>query len=296
MRRIDYLIKDARLSTNTQDTEAITSYLCLHFLNKAQSFIQSAIFTQNNEAKIFRGEVIFNTVSGIDSYQLPFDVYAKNSINNVAYVVDNGSTRYYSRIQAISEKNRGGVNGYFTSEGKIIFSPIPQNSQKISISYNKKAPSVAKRYGKIVTVNTNSSIVLDVGYGVDDYFYGSGFEFLDKIDDFYSIVDKDGKIIKCGIEVNQTLGTLLISDTTDVLVGHYVVPGKYATTHCRLPDECEDAMISALQKFIVARMSSTDLPMEKMFSDEFIQSVSALFAENDGDAMTPPVTEYSEWF
>ena len=138
MRRIDYLIKDARLSTNTQDTEAITDYLCTHFLNKAQSFIQSAIFVQNNEAKIFRGEVIFNTVSGIDSYQLPFDVYAKNSINNVAYVVDNGSTRYYSRIQAISEKNRGGASGYFTSEGKIIFSPVPQSSQKLSISYNKK--------------------------------------------------------------------------------------------------------------------------------------------------------------
>lgn len=285
MRRIDYLIKDARLSTNTQDTEAITDYLCAHFLNKAQSFIQSAIFVQNNEAKIFRGEVIFNTVSGIDSYQLPFDVYAKNSINNVAYVVDNGSTRHYSRIPAISEKNRGGANGYFTSEGKIVFSPVPQQSSKISISYNKKLPTLSKRYGKIITVNTNTSVVLDAGY-----------EVMTGVDDHFTVVDKDGKVIKCGIEVNQTLGTLLVSDTTDILVGHYVVPGKYATTHCRLPDECEDAMISALQKFIVARMSSTDLPMEKMFSDEFIQSVSALFAENDGDAMMPPVTEYTEWF
>lgn len=285
MRRIDYLIKDARLSTNTQDTEAITDYLCAHFLNKAQSFIQSALFVQNNEAKIFRGEVIFNTVVGMDSYQLPFDVYAKNSINNVAYVVDNGMARYYSNIPAISEKNRGGANGYFTSEGKIIFSPVPQSSNKISISYNKKLPTLSKRYGKIITINTNTSVVLDAGY-----------ESMVNVDDFFSVVDKDGKIIKCGIEVNQTLGTLLVSDTADILVGHYVVPGKYATTHCRLPDECEDALISALQKFIVARMSSTDLPMEKLFSDEFIQSVAALFAENDGDSMTPPVTEYTEWF
>lgn len=285
MRRIDYLIKDARLSTNTQDTEAITDYLCTHFLNKAQSYIQSALFVQNNEAKIFRGEVIFNTVNGIDSYQLPFDTYAKNSINNVAYIVDNGSTRYYSIIPAISEKNRGGAHGYFTSEGKIIFSPVPQSSQKISISYNKKIPNIAKRYGQIITVNTNVSVVLDTGY-----------ELMTGVDDFFSVVDKDGKIIKCGIELNQTMGTLLISDTTDILVGHYVVPGKYATTHCRLPDECEDAMISALQKFIVARMSSVDIPMEKMFSDEFLQSVAALFAENDGDAMTPPVVEFTEWF
>lgn len=285
MRRIDYLIKDARLSTNTQDTEAITDYLCTHFLNKAQSFIQSALFVQNNEAKIFRSEVTFYLVPGIDTYQLPFDVYAKNSINGVACVVENGTTKYYSKIPSISEKNRGGASGYFTSDNKIIFSPVPTQGHKVSVSYNKKLPTLSKRYGKIATVNTNASIVLDVGY-----------ELMTGVDDFFSVVDKDGKVIRNGIEVDQTTNTLLVSNTTDILVGHYVVPGTYSTTHCKLPDECEDALISALQKFIVARMSSTDLPMEKMFSDEFIQSVATLFAENDGDAMMPPVTEFTEWF
>lgn len=285
MRRIDYLIKDARLSTNTQDTDAITDYLCTHFLNKAQSFIQSALFVQNNESKIFRSEVTFYLVPGIDSYQLPFDVYAKNSINNVSYIVDSGIARYYSNIPCISEKNRGGAHGYFTSDNKIIFSPVPVQGHKVSISYNRKLPTLSKRYGKIATVNANTSLILDTGY-----------ELMTNIDDFFSVVDKDGKVIRSGIEVDQTTNTLLVSDTTDILVGHYVVPGAYSTTHCKLPDECEDAIISALQKFIVARMSSNDLPMEKMFSDEFIQSVAALFAENDGDAMMPPVTEFTEWF
>lgn len=285
MRRVDYLIGDARLSTNTQDTEAITPYQCVHFLNKAQSFLQSLIFTQNNEAKIFGGEITFYLVPGTDSYQLPLDIYARNSVNNVSYVVENGSSKYYSRIPCISEKNRGGASGYFTSDNNIIFSPLPTQAHKVSVSYNKKVPTLGTRHGKIITVNTNTSLVLDVGYTP-----------MTDVDDFFTVVDKDGNIIKSGIEVNQTTNTLTVSDTSDILVGHYVVPGKYSTTHSKLPDECEDALISALQKFITARMSSNDLPVEKAFSDEFMQSVAALFAENDGDAMTPPVTEYSEWF
>jgi hypothetical protein len=285
MRRTEYLINDARLSTNMQDTEAITNYLCTHFLNKSQDFIQALLFTTNNESKIFRGEVVFTTTSGIDTYQLPFDVYAKNSINNVSYLTESGQSKYYSRIAAVSEKNRGSSYGYFTSENKIIFSPVPAGTEKISISYNKKLPSIGIRYGKILTVNTNTSIVLEPGYTT-----------LTGVDDFFSIVDSDGTIIKCGIEVDQATNTLTMTDTTNVLVGHYVVPGKYATTHCRLPDECESAMIMSLQKLILARHSGADLPVEKTFSDEFLQMMSNLFSENDGDDFHPPVTEYTEWF
>ena len=110
------------------------------------------------------------------------------------------------------------------------------------------------------------------------------------------MVDADGKIIKCGLRINQTGNTILLTDTTDILVGHYVVLGKYATTHCRLPDECESAMIMALQKLISARMASTMLPVEKAFSDEFSGMIASLFAENDGDSFMPPITEFTEWF
>lgn len=284
MRRVDYLINDARLSINMQDEEAITDYLSCHFLNKCQEFIQGLIFTQNPESRVFRGEVVFTSTVGIDSYQLPFDVYAKNSINNVSYVTSNGVSKYYSNIPCISERNRGAALGYFTSENKIIFSPVPSDSKQISISYNKRLPTLSTRYGKIETVNTNTSIVLEVGYTALTN------------DDYFSVVDEDGKIIKCGIRINQTGNTITLSDTSDILVGHYVVLGKYATTHCRLPDECESGIIMTLQKLISARMASTVLPIEKAFSDEFSGMIASLFAENDGDSFMPPITEFTEWF
>jgi hypothetical protein len=242
------------------------------------------LFTTNNESRIFRGEVVFSLTPGIDTYQLPFDVFAKNSINAVAYITRNGESKYYSRIMAMSEKNRGGASGYFTSEGKIVFSPVPTAAHEVSISYNKRLPSLATRYGKIQTVNSNTSLVLEVGYTL-----------MTDVDDFFTVVDGDGSIIKCGIAVSQTGDTLTLSDTTNILVGHYVVPGKYATSHGRLPDECESGLIFALQKLITARMSSTDIVIEKAFSDEYMGLMKELFAENDGDEMHPPVSEYTEW-
>lgn len=280
MRQVKYLIKEAKENTNTTDIEAISDSLCVRLLNRSQEFIQAYLFTQNIEAKIFRGQAAFTTTSGIDTYQLPFNIYAKNSINNVMYKNVNN----YSPMIQIAEKARGSTTGYFCSDNKIILSPMPSSPIELFLSYTKKLPSVGILHGTILTVNTNVSIVLNVGYTL-----------MTGVDDFFSIVDSNGVIIKYNLPVNQTADTILVTDTTGILSGMIVVPGKYATTHCELPDELESSLVMSLETQINSRLSSSDLPMSKSFGDEHLKMLGEMFAENQTDSFMPPILEYSEW-
>lgn len=280
MRQNKYLIKEAKQNTNTTDAEAISDALCIRLLNRAQDYIQAYLFTKNIKSKIFRGQVNFNFTPGIDIYQLPFNVYARNSINNVMYRQEN----YYCPLPQIAEKARGTTRGYFTSDDKIIFSQMPQNPTSMFISYTKKMPGLGESYGKIVTINTDVSIVL-----------ASGGKDMTDVDDFFSVVDSNGVIVSYNNPVDQTGLTILMDNTTNVEVGMYVVPGYYSTTHCQLPDELESPLILALEKMIDARLSSTDLPIAKAFSDETLNMIGDMYSDNATDTFMPPVLEYSEW-
>lgn len=279
MRQLKYLIKEAKQNTNTTDAEAISDALCVRLLNRAQEYIQAYLFTQNVESKLFRGQATFNMVSGVDTYQLPFNVYATNSINMVAYKHENK----YSQIRQIAEKSRDMISGYFCSDNKIIFNPMPTQPHTIFLSYTKRLPSLGLSYGKIQTVNVGS-IVLE-----------AGFQDMTDIDDFFTVVDSTGKVIVYNLPVSQVGNTLTLASTTGILVGMFVVPGYYATTHCQLPNEFESSMIMALESMINARLSSTDLPMSKAFSDETLNQIGEMYAENTTDDFMPPIVEYSEW-
>jgi hypothetical protein len=280
MRKTQYLIREARQNTNTTDVEAITEYLCVSLLNRAQEFIQAFLFTQNIEAKIFRKSYILNTSSGVEEYALPSDVYAKNSINNIMY--KNGDT--YSPLKQIAEKARGVSTGYFLSDSNIILSPMPQFTQVFNVSYTRRLPSLALSYGSILSVAANTSITLNAGYTE-----------LTGVDDFFCVVDSDGVIIKQGLIISQVGDVLSLSDTTSILAGHFVVPGKYATTLCQLPDELESAMIMSLENSINARLSSKDIGISKPLTDEMLAQIGSMFADNTTDTFMPPMVEYSEW-
>jgi len=280
MRKTQYLIREARQNTNTTDAEAITDYLCVSLLNRAQEFIQAFLFTQNIEAKIFRKSYVLNTVSGIEEYDLPSDVYAKNSINNIMY--KNGDT--YSPLKQIAEKARGLSTGYFLSDSKIIMSPMPQSNQIFNVSYTRRLPSLALSYGVIGTVNANTSIVLNVGYTL-----------LTGVDDYFSVVDSTGAVIRQGLVVSQVGDTISLSDTSSITAGMVVVPGAYATTLCQLPDELESAMIMSLETSINARLSSKDIAISKPLTNEMLEQIGAMFADNTTDTFMPPIVEYTEW-
>lgn len=280
MRKIQYLIREARQNTNTTDVEAITDYLCSSLLNRAQEFIQAYLFTQNIEAKIFRKSYVLTTSPGVESYQLPSDVYAKNSINNVMY--KNGDT--YSPMKQIAEKARGTTSGYFLSDNNIFLSPMPQFTQLLNVSYTRRLPSLSLSYGSVLSVTANVKITLDAGYTT-----------MNGVDDFFCVVDSSGAIIRQGLTISQTGADLFLSDTSSILPGMFVVPGAYTTTVCQLPDELESALIMSLETSINVRLSSKDIKISKPLTDEMLAQIGSMFADNTTDSFMPPIVEYSEW-
>lgn len=280
MRRTSFLIREARQNTNTTDVDAITDYLCVSLLNRAQEFIQAFLFTQNIESKIFRKQYTFTTTGGTNEYDLPFDVYAKNSINTIMY--KNGNT--YSPLKQIAEKARGTTNGYFLSDNKIVLSQMPTYGIEFSVSYTRRLPPIGISGGVIESIQDNLSITLEAGYSD-----------LAENDDFFCVVDVYGNIIKSELVISQSGPDLFLSDTSDITVGMHVVSGKYVTTICQLPDELESAMIMSLETMINARLSSKDIQISKPLTDEMLAQIGSMFADNTTDIFMPPIVEYSEW-
>jgi hypothetical protein len=283
MRQIKYLIKEAKQNTNTVDAEAISDAHCVRLLNRSQSFIQAYIYNQNVSSRILRATSTFDTQMGIDTYELPFNVYATNGIVSVQQKVISGLYTNYFNIKRITDKNRGDMLGYLLSDNKMILTPMPQQPQTLVVTYTRTAPSIGISYGTISAV-TPTTLTLAVGYqdmtGVDDYF---------------TVVNFDGEIIARKLIISQTGNTLTLSDTTDILVGMFVVPGEYSSTHCSLPNEFEAPLIMALETLINARLSSSDIPVSKAFSEMQLDQIAEMYAEDTSDAVTPPVVEFKEW-
>ena len=282
MRKAQFLINEARMNTNTTDCESITDYLCVSFLNRAQEFIQAYLFTQNIEAKIFRKSYVLTTSQGVESYDLPLDVYAKNSINNVMY--KNGDA--YSPMKQIAEKARGTTNGYFLSDSSIVLSPMPQFTQSLNISYTRRLPSMSLVYGTITGIVDDVKIL--VAIGPED-------TPMESLDDKFCVIGTDGTIVASHLPIIQDGDDLLVSDTSLIQVGMLVVIGEYSTTYSQLPNELESALIMSLEVMINARMSSKDIKTSKPVSDEMLAQIGSMFADNTTDSFMPPVVEYSEW-
>lgn len=283
MRQNKYLIKEAKQNTNTVDNEAISDELCIRLMNRCQDFIMAHLYNKNIKTKIFRETMEFTTNFNQDEYDLPVDVYATNSINNISVVNGYQNQRTFFPIKQISEKDRGVKSGYFVTRTKIVLSPVPNSNQTLLVSYTKKMAELGITYGTVQSL-TGTTITLAVGY-----------KSMTDVSDFFSVVDSLGNIIVKNLPVSQIGAVLTVPSTTGVLVGMIVVPGAVATTHCQLPDAMESTLIFMLEKLINARLSSTDLPVQSTLTKDQLDELAEMYSDNSGDSFMPPIVEYTEW-
>lgn len=293
MRQNKYLIKEAKQNTNTTDTEAISDDLCVRLLNRCQDLIYSHLVNKNIKTKIFRSQWVLMSQINVDEYPFPDDIYAVNSIENVQQVNGIQLQRYFLPLKQISEKDRGVKRGYFVTRTKFCLSPVPFSNINYNIAYTRKLPTLGISYGTVQST-TPTTITL-----------AAGFQDMTNVDDFFSVVDSNGNVLVNTdsngnislrvFPVSQVAGVLTVADTTGITAGMVVVPGKYATTQCQLPDELETTLIFALERLINARLSSTDLNMASAFTKEQLEEIAEMFSDNSGDSFMPPIVEYNEW-
>jgi hypothetical protein len=297
MRRLEQLIAEAKLSTNTNDINSISGVLCQSYMTRIHSYLEDLLFLVNDENDLFLKDYTFNLIRGKDEYDLPIDIYAKSSIDNVAVSFLNGLSQTFLPLKKVSRKQRGFTFGYFIQEKQVVFTPKPQSPLNIKLTYQRKLPSPSLRVGKIDTIVGNI-------INIDPATYVSG---LTDYSDFVCFVDKDGKILNTSTDLalnttyvpiflNEDLtGALDVSATTGAVPGAYVVSGKYASSHMQLPDECEKYLIMALERMIQYRQSSPDIKVSDLFSSEELATIKEVFADNSYDDAKPPVTEWQEW-
>lgn len=297
MRRLEQLIAEAKLSTNTTDINSVSDVLCQSYMARIHSYLEDIIFLVNDENDLFLKDYTFNLVPGKDEYSLPIDIYAKSSIDCVAVSFLNGLSQTFLPLKKASRKQRGFTFGYFVQENQVVFTPKPMSPLNIKLTYQRKLPAPSLRIGKIDNIVGNL-ISLDM----TTYIEG-----LTQYSDFVCFVDKDGNVLNKTTDaalntvykpislVDDSGGVLTVDSTTGAVAGAYVVSGKYASSHMQLPDECEKYLIIALERMIQYRQSSPDVKVSDLFSSEELNAIREVFADNSYDDAKPPVTEWQEW-
>lgn len=296
LRRLERLLSEARLSSNTQDVDTVTDALLVFYANRVQSMIEDKIFLSNSANNLFMGQVQYTIVANQTNYDLPFDIYAKNAIKSVNVVRTSTYGFLNDKVPFISESESGNKYGYVLSENQIVFNLQRNISDPVRVNYDRKIPSLGKRLGAAITAAGSGTVTV-----------GTTTENILDIDDYFSTVDINGVIKTRNNRVltytpatgvlTFTLGTSVPDTATNIPAnGQYVIPGKYATSHSQLPDECEKIFLEVLERRIAQRQSQTDLmsAIAPLTAQEEAL-IDAVFAKASDDNLVPPIVDYVEF-
>lgn len=289
MRKLEFLINEAKLSTNTTDINSVSTVLCTQYMNRIHSYVEDLLFLVNDENDLFVADYLFQLVPGQDEYDLPINIYAKSSVDNLAVSFLNGLSNTFLPLKKVSRKQQGFTFGYFIRDNKIVLTPRPTSPLNMKLAYVRKLPTLGPRIGAAIS-SAGAGTVTTGTVTIDN---------LTVVDDYFSTVDSTGTITSYNNKIlTYTLSTGVITFTAGtgaIANGQYVIPGKYATSHSQLPDECEKYLIMALERMIQYRQSSPDVKVSSLFSAEELTTLKEVFADNSYDDAKPPVTEWQEW-
>ena len=290
MKRIEYLITDVRTSTDNTDTNAVSSTELVSYFNDAQTEIQSIIFQKNPNANIFTTTDYISIVGQQDAYDLPSDIYAYNALKGVDKLVNDlqtGTLDNYFPLNPLVLEERRTFSGYYVEDTQIWLSPTPSSSQSngLRLTYFKKLPQLSVRVGQVSSAISGTSVTM-----------ASGATNITGLDDFFCIVDKNGNIIAEGLNLDgYNNGTRVISTDstfTGVTSSHFVVLGKFASTHTEFPDVCESLLKDYVRSRIHNRNASTnELRNQTQFTQGQIASIVGIFSDNQKEILYAPITD-----
>ncbi len=275
MRRTEYLLTELRNSTDNVETSAIKDAELIGYFNYAQKLIQNLIFNLNPKADIFKAVKDY-TYNSLGEYTLPSDIFAVNALSSVQWI-QSGYAYTIKRIDPVEN-----TAGYYTQDGKLVVKGF--NNFDVRVTYFKVLPKMDKRWGKVKTVNSAVSLVVDTGYDV----------LASTVDDSITVVDKYGAQVLANIYIDSfTTDTWATTNAlTGVTTANYVCMGANSVNASQLPDSCETYLIDYARSRIQTRNVYDDGGMQMNFSTAQKADIAALFANNQKDIEFPPITDY----
>jgi hypothetical protein len=281
MRRLELLVNEIRDNTDTNDINSIKTYEIMRYFNDAQKMIQKIIYASNQSASIFVKSASYDVAgSSTVAFTLPSDIYAHNSINSVHSLKDNKIAQTLSRV---AYRERESLWGYALLDNQIILTTPPEVStiSALLVNYVYRLPTISYRLGKVASVATQV-VTIDPSSLIDD----TGFQ--DRYDK-YSIVDANGDIIACELNLDSFSGSdfTFTGDLTDVAADQYIVCGDFGTSHSKLPPSCEPLLMAYVQRRILNKIKSNEVNAEQIFTQEERADIEDLFRDNVKDALYP---------
>lgn len=275
MRRLEYLLKAVRRSTDNVNTAAIQDSEFIEYYNDGQKLIQNLIFKSNVKCDLFRG-IRDYPLSADGNYTLPDDIFAVNAL----YLVQISNDQQYWRSIDREDLNSR-VSGYSVRDN--ILTIMANTATTVRVHYFKALPKFDKRWGQISIINANVSLVV-----------ATGDASASDVDDLITIVDANGLVIKSGLQtlsINAAGTVFGLADTSGIAVGQYITMGKGSTTVSGLPDATEPYLQDYVRKRLYGRNVYNDGDKQEMFTDEQKQELIRLFQNNTHENLIPPITD-----
>ena len=308
-RKIDYIIEDARESSENNDfsdTIGIQDSEFLRFINDAQLRIHSLLVQQH--PSVFLSESVVNATRDQEVYTLPVNTFVGNKVAQVEYSATQSDDDYYPlRPSSLFNRDKGSEGDpthYIRKAGTILLKPVPNStSGKLRITYTHKLPKIDKKRASVSSVTLATNSITDLAFNVSTDSIDS--TVLNK-DTRLSIVDEEGNVKMSNIKfTNIDTGTGIVTidpafvfeDGEIIESGDIVVSGRYSTTHSQLDEMVERYLISYCVFQILKRESNTDVQIQQMVLTTMENEIVDSYAELTDDIVEIPniVSFDDEW-
>lgn len=294
LRKFEFLVNEVRDTTDTQDINSINIYEIMRYFNDAQKNLQKIIYSANPSADIFVSQASYSLERNKVAYDLPFNIYAHNSVSSVSSLKDSKIANTLTRV-AYREKEI--LRGYSLLDKQIVLTSSPEISSisELLVNYVYKIPTLSPRLAKVASIDlVTNTIAIDPASVIDDDKFQERY-------DKYSVVDSRGTQKARQLHLVDFNGTSfefegnLEADSqyglSGVEVGDWIVCGDNATSHSLLPESCEPYLLSYVQRRILSKLSSVDTQVEVLFSESERADIEDLFKDNVKDPIYPVITD-----
>ena len=291
MRRLEYLIKQVRKSTDNTDTTAISDAEIVEYFNDGIKAIQALIHGANIAPDLFLSTQTY-TFDGSLEYNLPSDIYATNSIMLAEVKFgQNNVNEGYRPIKRIADVERSDFFGYFIRDGKIVIS-LSEGQTNVAfdqfrLTYFRQLKRFDKRWAKVSSVTPGSPNTLNLTGTVD--------EAMEDVDDVISIVDSAGVTIQSGLQVvsyaSLPASLTFTGSTTGITNAHYVVMGASTTTSTELPEAIQPYLLDYVRQRLYTRQNYNDAEKQMGFSKASQADILSIFSNKSRDPSEPVITD-----
>lgn len=289
LRRFELLVNEVRESTSTEDINSIGEYEIMRYFNDGQKLIQKILFTANPSSDIFVRQAKYTITDRTQiAYDLPFDIYAHNAVNNINSLKDGNIAQTLTRV-AYREKEY--LWGYALQDKQFILTSNPEVStiQALLLNYVYQLPIMGYRLAQVDSVAAQIINVVQ-GTVIENEDFENRYEY-------YTIVDKYGNVKQSADYQNQSNRLLLTGrngsgftfegDLTQVVNGDWIVAGESGTSHSCLPKECEPYLLTYVQRRILNKISSQEVQSENIFTMQERMDLEDLFKDTVKDPLYP---------